>query len=89
MVSPMKYYEKDPMYPRFDRGKGYYYKRSHDGNKNWYSFYKIDRDSAIERPPINPYTSYKYRHAGDRKDSTYITMEGDKKVKWSAGKKFV
>jgi len=49
MVSPMKYYEKDPMYPRFDRGKGYYYKRSHDGNKNWYSFYKIDiRDEALE-----------------------------------------
>lgn len=61
MVSPLKRYARDP--EGKGRGEGEYYLRSYKG-KDWYSKYTEHKDE-IKKSSGSPYSSYKYRHAGD------------------------
>ena len=62
MVSPLKYYKKDPMGKK--RGPGNYYKRSYKGNKKYYSKYTEEADMKRKSKKTR-YRGGSYRHAGD------------------------
>lgn len=54
MPADMRFFEKDPMYPKFNRGKGVYYHRGH----NVWSKYSPARDDKIMAK------GYKVSHTG-------------------------
>ncbi|MGB9561292.1 MAG: hypothetical protein ACPL6C_00620 [bacterium] len=68
MVSPIRYYKRDPMGKR--RGSGYYYKRSYKGTKKWYSKYNMFGDEKIRARHKGK--GGRYRHAGDKNKRTHI-----------------
>ena len=65
MVSPLKYYRRDPM--NKGRGAGYYYKRSHNGNTNWKSKFEATRDAVRKAHTKISVKSLRYQHTGDMK----------------------
>lgn len=73
MVSPLRYYKRDPMGK--GRGAGEYYMRRYKGKKH-YSKYSEERDAKISGRPAGRYGSSDYRHAADN-----VKYKTDGKVK--------
>ena len=65
MVSPLKYFRRDPNKTKTrNRGAGYYYKRS-SYKRGWYSKYSAMRDAKKRDLRKSKRLSREYQHAGD------------------------